>query len=128
MSDASSTDFLVKRDALGTTLHNHYTDNMAYSCMVGATHHDKLGGADDLPGPAPVLFFAPSYATESGIKWGSPEAQARLAEVWSGFVDTARDWMEITPARGEAQVKRAYLEMLEGKADPRAGFVLSLFD
>ncbi|MBN4046449.1 DUF2855 family protein [bacterium AH-315-P15] len=113
---------------LRTALHNHFTDNMAYSCMVGATHYDKLGGARDLPGPEPVLFFAPGYAKESALDWGSAELQAGLAEVWTAFVDSARDWMDVTPAKGEAQVKHAYLNMLEGKADPRVGYVLSLFD
>ncbi len=113
---------------LRVALHNHYTDNMMHSCMVGATHYDKLGGADNLPGPEPVLFFAPGYAKDSGLNWGSPDLQAVLAEVWTGFVDTAESWMDITPARGQDAVKAAYLEMLSGKSNPRAGFVLSLFE
>lgn len=109
-------------------VHKHYMDNLAYDCAVGATHFEKLGGDDSLPGPAPQLFFAPDYAKKRLGEWGGMGLQSKVAEAWVGFVDTASDWMDISPAKGVAGVKVVYLEMLSGKANPRAGFTLSLYD
>ena len=55
-------DFAGNAEVLGK-LHHHFTDSLKYSCLVGATHIEARsamgGGAGELPGPQPTLFFAP---------------------------------------------------------------------
>jgi len=110
------------------SIHNHYTDNLAYDCAVGLTHYDKMSAPDGLPGPAPVLFFAPDHANKRVGEWGVMGLQSRVGDAWTGFVDSSSTWMDVHKSRGAEEVKDVYLEVLSGKASPRAGFDLSLFD
>src|SRR5664279_2537323 len=45
-------------------VHRHWLDRLGYSCAVGATHWEHGGGGTGLPGPRPVLFFAPSQSVK----------------------------------------------------------------
>jgi len=53
------------------SIHDTLAGNLEYSCLVGATHVDARGpnsaGASGgtMPGPKPVLFFAPDHAVAS---------------------------------------------------------------
>ncbi|HBM04311.1 MAG TPA: DUF2855 domain-containing protein, partial [Erythrobacter sp.] len=59
---AVSVDFAGNARLLGA-IHAHLGDALKYSCLVGATHiEERGGGAGDLAGPAPTLFFAPDHA------------------------------------------------------------------
>jgi len=46
--------------ALRAQVHAHFGELLAYSCSVGGTHWDELGGGKGLAGPRPGLFFAPA--------------------------------------------------------------------
>ena len=59
--------------ALRATIHGHWRDRLAYSCSVGGTHWEGLGSGKGLPGPRPVLFFAPAQAKKRVADWG-PQA------------------------------------------------------
>src|SRR5664279_694932 len=48
--------------AVREAVHRHWLDRLGYSCAVGATHWEHGGGGTGLPGPRPVLFFAPSQS------------------------------------------------------------------
>ena len=58
--------------------------------------------------------------------WGPVGFQTRLAETWNKFVPHTRDWVNVRRDEGEDAVRRTYLEVLDGKADPKDGFILSL--
>ncbi len=111
-----------------SSVHRHYADNLAYDCAVGLTHYDKMASPDDLPGPAPQLFFAPDHAKKRVGEWGAMGFQSRVADAWKDFVDSASAWLDISPARGRDGVQAVFLEVLSGKASPRAGFDLSLYN
>jgi hypothetical protein len=102
-------------------IHRHYGDRLAHSAMIGGTHKDKLGGADDdLPGPAPKFFFAPDHIPPEG------RGLSGVAEAWHPFVDWAHGWLEVVHGRGPEAVERAYRELLEGRVGSATGHVLSL--
>jgi len=109
-------------------IHDHYKDNLKYDCAVGLTHYDKMTSPEGLPGPAPQLFFAPDQAKKRVGAWGAMGLQSRVGEAWLAFIDGASDWMDVHDASGKDAVKSVYLETLGGKADPRAGFTISLYD
>lgn len=103
---------------------------LAHSCAVGGTHVDQLGGGRDLPGPKPVLFFAPAQAKQRMRDWGPAGFAERLAQAWHGFVQQvsqpAAPWLVVQTHRGEAAVAAAHQQVLQGRGDPRQGHVLSL--
>jgi len=108
-------------------VHSHYGDELIHSMTVGVTHWEQLSaGAGELPGPPPTLFFAPSRLTKRSGDWGGIELQRRVSDAWHPFCEWARGWLEIVHGRGFDAVQSAYLDVLEGRVDPKTAHVLSL--
>lgn len=120
--------------ALRRRIHEHFGDALRYSCAVGGTHWDELGGGNDLPGPRPTLFFAPAQGAKRSAPppqgWGAAELQRRIGMAWSAFMqpvnDPAAPWLRVRTARGPEAVRQACLALLDGKVDARDGLMLSL--
>lgn len=122
-------DFAGNRD-LRRVVHEHFGDALKYSCSVGGTHVGNLGGAGGLRGPKPTLFFAPAQAGRRVQDWGPRALRERLLAGWREFlpvaVDAARPWVEPLAHRGPEAARDAYLQVLGGRGDPRAGHVVDL--
>jgi Protein of unknown function (DUF2855) len=108
-------------------IHHHYRDALADSMVVGVTHWEKLdAGAGDLPGPTPTLFFAPDRVVKRSEDWGAAGLEARVAEAWRPFSEWTGGWLDVVRGHGFEAVQRAYLDVLEGRVDPKTAHVLSL--
>lgn len=115
-------------------LHRHFGDQLKYSCAVGGTHWDHRApshtGSGPLPGAKPILFFAPSQARKRMEDWGPGGLQRRLAGAWQEILGTVTDpvqgWMRVIHGRGPDAVEQVYLDMLDGKARPDEGHILTL--
>jgi hypothetical protein len=70
--------------ALRERIHRHLT-GLAYSCAVGASHVQDLGGAGNLPGPRPTMFFAPAQVKKRNADWGAQGLNDRLVQAWQQF-------------------------------------------
>lgn len=114
--------------ALRERVHRHWGDLLAYSCSVGGTHWQDLGGASGLPGPRPVLFFAPAQAKKRAVDWGATELQERLADAWRTFVDrvadSSRPWLRVVSAQGRDAIARTYAALVDGHARADEGYIL----
>jgi hypothetical protein len=125
---------LAGNASLRRQLHEHFADSLAYSCSVGGTHWDALGGASGLPGPRPTLFFAPAQAKKRSAAppegWGAAGLQQRIAQAWVAFMrpvnDPRQPWLRVHSAAGAAAVEAAWHALLQGQADPRSGLMLSM--
>jgi hypothetical protein len=115
---------------LRRTVHERFA-NLKYSCSIGGTHFDELGGAKGLPGPRATLFFAPAQIKKRSQEWGREELGNRLAQAWRVFrakvEDPAGPWLKVEHHRGPQAVQAAYALVLAG-GDPRNGHILSLAD
>ena len=107
-------------------VHHHFRDVLKHSCIVGASHWQNRETQHALPGPKPQFFFAPNQVKKRTQDWGPGGVDAHFAEVWQPFVDFVRPWMKIVHSRGQSGVQQAYLRMLEGRAPPDEGHMLSL--
>ena len=118
--------------AVRAGVHTRFADRLKYSCAVGGTHWEELGGASGLPGPRPTLFFAPAQIKKRNAEWGALELQKRIAAAWSGFMEVVNGgaggtgWLKVVEARGEAAVAQVYRDMLAGSVRPDEGHILSL--
>ena len=119
--------------ALRAALHAHFGDGLRYSCIVGSSHWDAPRTADasaPLPGAKPTFFFAPAQIAKRREEWGVEGFQQRFAAAWHGFtdrvVDAARPWITITAGHGPEAVERVYRDLLDGKARPDDGSVVSM--
>lgn len=109
-------------------LHRHYGDMLAYSCSVGATHWEqaRMSGNAPLPGPKPAMFFAPSQIQKRAREWGPAGMAERIAGAWGPFVVDADGWMDVRRERGAEAVSSIYQEVLQNRAKPSDGFILSI--
>jgi hypothetical protein len=104
--------------------------NLQYSCSIGGTHVEQLGGAKDLPGPRATLFFAPAQVKKRQADWGPAELGRRLVEAWRAFSEKASGgnspWLQVQHHEGVEAVQAAYATVLAGRGDPRQGHILTL--
>lgn len=117
-------------------VHTHFNGALSYSCAVGGTHWDELGTGNGLPGPRPTLFFAPNQLRKRGSPppegWGPEGLQQRIQAAWARLM-AAMDgagtspWLVVHKGHGVDAVRQAYLALIEGRADPRAGHMLSFW-
>jgi hypothetical protein len=115
---------------LRSTIHGHWQDKLAYSCSVGGTHWEDLGGAKGLPGPRPVLFFAPAQARKRVSEWGAAGFEHRLATAWAAFIgrvsDPGQPWLRVVAGQGREAVESTYAALLDGKIAANEGRILSV--
>ena len=115
-------------------VHEHFGDALAYSCAVGGTHWEALGGGRDLPGPKPTLFFAPAQIERRSAPppegWGAAVLHQRIAETWTAFLSAVGDarhpWLQVRRAAGAVAAREALAAMVDGRIDPREGWMLSI--
>ncbi|MBX7481061.1 DUF2855 family protein [Qipengyuania qiaonensis] len=107
------------------SLHEHLGDALKYSCLVGATHiEERGGGAGDMPGPTPTLFFAPDHAVALFKSLGPEAAGRQIAESWHAFLADAGDSVTIERRAGLAAARDVFAEMVGGSVDPARGIVI----
>jgi hypothetical protein len=120
--------------ALRRAVHEHFGAALAHSSSIGGTHWAELGSGAGLPGPRPVLFFAPAQIKKRSAPppegWGRDALQYRLGTAWAAFlarVGRADDpWLHIVTERGAPALEAAYASLLNGQADARTGLMLTL--
>ncbi|MGE4242039.1 DUF2855 family protein [Ramlibacter sp.] len=121
-------DFAGNAD-LRRRIHTRFADHLKYSCAIGGTHVQHLGGGGDLPGPRPTLFFAPAQIKKRQAEWGGEVLGQRLVEAWSRFRDEVSApgsrWLAIEHHRGGEAVQAAYGRVHAGGGDPRTGHILT---
>ncbi len=108
-------------------VHGRYGSELVHSAVVGATHHDRMGGVpDELPGPRPTFFFAPDRVAKRSADWGREELERRLAEAWGPYVEWTDGWLQVIHEQGPDPLRATYLDLLDGRIDPSCAHVLSL--
>jgi hypothetical protein len=108
-----------------SAVHGHWGDELKHSAAVGITHKGDLGGSDQLAGPQPTFFFAPTRLAKRNEDWGAEGLNRRLADAWRPYVEWVRGWLRVEHGAGPEEIKRIYLELLDGKSDPAVGHVLT---
>jgi hypothetical protein len=115
-------------------VHEHFGAALTYSCTVGGTHWQDRGSFAGLPGPQPVLFFAPTQARLRSAPppdgWGGDGLAQRIGAAWMAFMqpvsESASPWLRVISARGADAVRETYLRLLDGRGEPRDGYMLAL--
>lgn len=113
-------DTRVRRDV------HERVSGLVASVSVGGTHWREVGGAGDLPGPQPVLFFAPDQIVRRRADWGQGGLESRFGSAWSAFVPVVEGWISVVERNGIDGVEQTYREVLDGEADPSDAFVLDI--
>ena len=107
-------------------VHSHFGDELVHSMAVGATHWEEFGASEgELPGPSPTFFFAPDRVVKRSEDWGGAGLQTRVADAWHPFCEWTGGWLDVVRGQGFEAVQSAYLDVLEGRVDPKTAHVLS---
>ena len=113
---------------LRLAIHSQFA-NLKYSCSIGGTHVEQLGGARDLPGVRATLFFAPAQIKKRSTDWGAAGLRERLSAAWQAFTSKVcqpnAPWMVAQQHSGSATFEAVYQEVLKGGSDPRVGHMLT---
>lgn len=110
-------------------VHDHFGDSLRYSCQVGATHWEELqGGPEPLPGPRPEFFFAPAQIAKRNNDWGPGEVMTRIGVALGEFLEGSPRWLTVEHSTGPDAITEVYRQLLEGRADPSIGHVVSMSD
>lgn len=115
--------------SLRQRVHAHFT-GLTYSCSVGASHVQDLGGAGQLPGPRPVMFFAPAQVKKRHKDWGPQGLNERLVAAWNRFSAALQagspPWLTVQRHTGPEATQALFTQLLAGHSDPREGHIASL--
>jgi hypothetical protein len=128
-SPSVSVDF-AGNSMLLRSIHEALRDNLKYSCLVGATHVEARGansaggGGSDLPGPKPILFFAPDHVVASVQELGPKGFGEAVAASWKGFLGAVDGVVDIDERTGLDAAADAFVETLQGRADPQKGIII----
>ena len=93
------------------SVHEHFQTELTYSMSVGGTHwdHEAAQTHDELPGPAPRFFFAPTQMTKRRQDWGQGELDERVGAAWTRYSEWIDTWLEFRTARGINAVRARLL-------------------
>jgi hypothetical protein len=107
-------------------LHHHLQDALAYSCLVGATHLDARGGSGgaSLPGPQPILFFAPDHIAAIIKDIGLAQFTTQVTASWKMFLSATDGLVTVRKLHGLEAAAQAWRQMATGKIKPDIGIIV----
>jgi len=112
------------------SIHEALGDALKYSCLVGATHVDARGansaggGGSAMPGPKPILFFAPDHAVATVQELGPKGFGEAVGRSWKNFLGVVDGVVAIDQQDGLNAAATAFVETLEGRTDPQKGIII----
>ena len=107
-------------------VHSALDAQLKYSCTVGATHVGAGFGQQNggLPGPKPVLFFAPDHAVAAIKELGPKGFGEAVGASWVKFLREAGGAVRTDCRSGLAAAEAAFADILSGSADPAVGVIV----
>ena len=108
-------------------IHEAVGEHLNYSCLVGATHVDARGlggGGGEMPGPKPILFFAPDHAVATVQELGPKGFGEAVGASWKSFLGALDGVVDIDERQGLDAAAGAFVETLEGRANPQKGIII----
>ncbi len=100
-------------------------DNLIYNCRVGVVDWKNLKGENPLPKKG-EFFFAPTHAAKRQKEWGVSGFQQKIGTAWHQFIAAIRPMITIKEYVGPEKLEQLYLNMLNGKIEPRHGNIVTL--
>jgi Protein of unknown function (DUF2855) len=128
-SASVSVDF-AGNSGLLRSIHDVLGDALKYSCLVGATHVDSRGAnsaggsGSVMIGPKPILFFAPDHAVATVQELGPKGFGEAVGRSWKSFLKAVDGVVTIDERHGLNAAAHAFVETLEGRADPQIGIII----
>lgn len=107
-------------------LHAHLDQELRHSSAVGTSHWDQFQPKQELKGPKPQFFFAPSQIEKRRADWGPGEIERQITAGWKRLAEDASAWLDLKEYSGLEAVADVYGALATGKSQPRDGHVVTL--
>jgi len=116
--------------AVTAAVHGRFTDRLAHSMIVGASHWDRAGdlGGGELPGPTREMFFAPSQISKRSGEWGADGLREKVATSFHAYTEWTDGWLTMSTPTGLGEIERAFGELLEGRVPPSVGLACTVVE
>jgi hypothetical protein len=115
---------------LRATIHHHFGSALKYDCYAGSAQKTAFLEEQPLPGPKPLLYFAPVQIRKRNADWGPQEVNRRFNEAQGRFIgELSRPdnrWMSLVEGRGFAAAGQAIADLHAGNVDPKRAHVVRL--
>lgn len=114
-------DFAGRRD-LRAAIAQRLGEARLHTATVGATdwaRSDGVAAGGDEERTA--FFFAPEYAPRVAARVGPRELGAQIDEARGSFANAIAPFFRVEPRRGEDEVRRVWLDAVEGRLTPDRG-------
>ena len=112
--------------SIRAAVHERYGEGLVHDMVIGATHRDDRAPGSHLPGARPTFFFAPAQIDKRTQDWGGAELEARIAASWTTYAPWAAHWIDFRHSSGLEAAGATYRELLDNRADPTVGHVVTL--
>ncbi len=110
-------------DDLRATVHHHFGAALVYDCYAGSAQKTAFLAESPLPGPKPLLYFAPVQIRKRNADWGPQEVNRRFNEAQGRFIaELSRPgnrWMTLAQSQGFEAAQQVIAD-LHGAASTRA--------
>lgn len=97
-------------------------DQMVHIARVGATDWTETGMHSDIP--KAKLFFAPTPLKAFFKKHGPTGAMHLINKAAVQFIQDTKNTIEVELISGTEQLTNLYLDMINGKVNPRKGYIV----
>lgn len=105
-------------------LSNLLTEQIQHIALVGLTDWKAAGRFSSIP--KTQFFFAPNHFKTFYQEYGAERANQMLNEALVGFINDMKDLTELEFITDMDKLSQLYLEMVDGKVDPKKGYVVKI--
>ena len=105
-------------------LSSFLNDRLQHIALVGLTDWKAAGRFSNIP--KAKFFFAPTYMKAFYKTHGPMKANQLLNEELVRFIDRTKDFMQLEMINNIERLSQLYLEMVDGKVDPRKGYIVQI--
>ena len=100
-------------------------DLLQHIALVGLTDWKAVGRYSSIEKTA--FFFAPTYFKSFFQLHGPEKGNRLLNEALAGFIEETKQRMELEIITDLETLSQLYLEMVDGKVDPKKGYIVQVF-
>ena len=115
-------------EALRERVHRHFGTSLVYDCYAGSAQNPSFLRETNLPGPAPLLFFAPVQIAKRNKDWGYGLFNQRFTAAQQAFYARVSDlhdpWLSVREHHGLATTPALVDALYHGRLDPQEGQVV----
>jgi hypothetical protein len=112
--------------ALRDRVHQHFGDNLVYSCCAGSAQSTDPAQLSAITGPQPKLFFAPIQLRKRNADWGPEKVSAHIGEGLVKFYGQITPLLDVVVSQGFPAAQDLIGRLYHGKVPPKEGHVVEL--